>query len=108
MNQAAANKQIVRAFIEELSTRHDPDTWNTFCAEQYIHHFGLPDVPPNREGIKQLWTKLWQAFPDVRLTVDLVLAEGGWVVARATAQAIHSSRYNGIKPTGKPFRWTDL
>jgi predicted ester cyclase len=107
MNQAAANKQIIRVFIEELNTRHDPDTWNTFCAENSIHHLGLPDVPPNREGIRQLWTKLWQAFPDVRLTVELILAEGDWVVVRATAQATHSGRYNGMEPTGKLFRWTE-
>jgi predicted ester cyclase len=72
-----------------------------------VHHLGLPDVPPNRTGIKQLWTGLWAAFPDTRLTIDLILAEDDWVVARATAQATHSGRYNGIEPTGQTFRWTE-
>ena len=43
----------------------------------------------------------FNAFPDLRLTVDEMVAEGDAVVTRNTATATHTGDLMGIPPTGK-------
>jgi predicted ester cyclase len=43
-------------------------------------------------------------FPDWKVTVDDIIAEGDKVVARATGQGTHLGEYMGIPPTGKRIK----
>jgi predicted ester cyclase len=107
MTAQETNKKIVRDFINELVNRHNPAAWDMYCSEDFKHHFNIPDVPPNRQGIKMLSTGILAAFPGISLTIDLLIAENDFVIERATAKAVHSGIYNNIKPTGKPYQWQE-
>ena len=67
-----ANKKIVKDFINELMNNHNPKAWDMYCSEDFKHHFNIPDVPPNRQGIKMLSTGILAAFPDVSLDIEVI------------------------------------
>lgn len=47
-----------------------------------------------------------QAFPDLRMNIDLILAEKDLVAVRWTATGTNTGTGNGIPATGKPVRAT--
>lgn len=100
-------KQIVHAFIDELTKRHNPDAWRMYCTDDFRHHFNLPDVPPTLAGIEALSQGILTAFPDVQVQIDLLLQEGDWIVERATALGTHTGAFMGISPSGRSFQWTE-
>jgi predicted ester cyclase len=46
------------------------------------------------------------AFPDLRDTVELQLAEGELVATRFTSVGTHRGGFLGVAPTGRRLRWT--
>ena len=107
MTTQEANKKTVKNLVNELMNNHNPEAWVMYCSEDFRHHFNIPDVPPNRQGIKMLSTGILAAFPNVSLDIDLLIAEDDFVVERATAKATHSGTYNNISPTGKAYEWQE-
>ena len=107
MTQQATNKAVVTQFRNELANKHNPDAWNTFCSANFTHHLNLPDVPPTLDGIKTLSASILAAFPDLRATVDLLIADGDFVVERVTMRATHSGAYRSMIPTGTPYEWPE-
>lgn len=108
MNAAAQqieNKQLIRSLVNDLWTTHNADAWDSYCAESYVVHHGLPDVPENKVGIKRLSKNLFDAFPDSSTDITLLLASADLVVQRSTTSATHSGRYKDIPPSGKPYVW---
>ena len=69
----------------------------------YVHHDpGLPPQMQNgREAYKQVVNMFLTGLPDMRTTVEDLIAEGDKVAARWTARGTHSGNLMGIPPTGK-------
>jgi steroid delta-isomerase-like uncharacterized protein len=106
MSATERNKVIVRRIPEQIFSRGDLAVADEVLAEEYVEHalFGtrpVPGVPAGREGFKQLVAKLRAAFPDLRYTVEEMVAEGEMVAARVTARGTHQGELMGIPPTGR-------
>jgi predicted ester cyclase len=56
---------------------------------------------PGPEGQKKVADDFRSAFPDLRVTVDLVLGEGDYVVGRWTATGTHLGPWGTLEPTGR-------
>jgi predicted ester cyclase len=48
------------------------------------------------------------AFPDMRLTIEDIIAEGETVIARWSCRGQHKGELNGIAPTGKQVAFTGV
>jgi steroid delta-isomerase-like uncharacterized protein len=57
--------------------------------------------PLDRDAQKQRIRALRNAFPDLRLTIDDLIAQGEKVVFRLTVHGTHQGTFMGIPPTGK-------
>jgi predicted ester cyclase len=66
------------------------------------------DAHPGLGGSKTFFSQLWTAFPDVRNTVEIRLAEGEWVAQRMTISATMQGAFMGMPPTGKHATWEVL
>ena len=95
------NKAVARRFYEEVFNKTNLDAIDEFCAPGFVDHTAPPDVAPGIEGLKQLLGMYFNAFPNLRITVDEMVAEGDVVVVRSTATATHTGDLMGISPTGK-------
>jgi ketosteroid isomerase-like protein len=73
-------------------------------APTYAHHdASTPDVGRGPESEKKRVTLYRSAFPDLRLTIEDIIAEGETVTARWSCRGTHKGELNGIAPTGKQF-----
>ena len=97
------NKAQARRSYEEVFNKHNVDAIDEFCAPGFVDHTAPPDVSPGIDGLKQLLGMYFNAFPDLHLTLDEMVAEGDVVVVRSTGRATHTGDLMGIPPTGKPI-----
>src|SRR5260370_41615808 len=95
------NKEIVRHFVEEAQSRGNISSVDQFLTTGCVDHGGLFGLPPTREGVKQLFTMLRTAFPDVNVTIHDQVAEGNKVVSRKTFHGSHQGELMGSTATGK-------
>jgi steroid delta-isomerase-like uncharacterized protein len=94
---AEENKAMVRREQEELWNH----TGNLDAAQELF-------APHYVEAAKQEAADFRQGFPDVRSTIEDLIAEGEKVVARWMAHATHQGEYMGIPPTGKEVQFTGI
>jgi steroid delta-isomerase-like uncharacterized protein len=105
---AETNKVVARRFGEEVWGRGDVRAADEVLAEDFIEHNPVPGQGPGREGHKQV-LKVWRAaFPDLRISVDDLLADGDRVGLRWTAHATHRGELMGTPATGRRVTLTGI
>jgi steroid delta-isomerase-like uncharacterized protein len=98
------NKTNVRRLFEEVWNKGHVSVADELFAPTYTHHdSSTPDVGQGPESEKKRVTLYRNAFPDIRLTIEDLIAEGETVVARWSCRGTHKGDLNGIAPTGKQF-----
>jgi len=97
-----ANKQLVRRFYEEVWALGNASFASEVFAEDYVRHDLRPtQAAPGAAGQARIAQQFRRAFPDLRWTVDLMLAEGDLVAARWTAAGTNDGSWGGQPATGK-------
>lgn len=89
----AANKKLLLHIIEELFNKGD-----TAIATQYF-------VPDFAKEEKEFTILIRNAFPDLKITADITVAEKNMVAARWIATGTHQGAFLGVAPTNKPVTW---
>ena len=94
------NKALVRR-IAEAWDKGNLAVADKLLAPNFVAHNLPARVAGDREGFKQAISMTRAAFPDFRLTVEDMVAEGDKVAYRMTWRGTHKGEYMGIAPTGK-------
>jgi steroid delta-isomerase-like uncharacterized protein len=97
---AHENEEVYRRIVAAIG-RSDAVALDGLVASDLVDHSRIPDQAPGREGFKQWMAAARTAFPDLRATVDDVIAEGDRVAARMTWHGTHGGDFVGVPPTGK-------
>jgi steroid delta-isomerase-like uncharacterized protein len=98
------NKKAVRRVFEEVWNKKNFPVADELYAANYTHHDpSTPDAGRGPESEKKRVTLYHNAFPDLRLTPEDIIAEGEMVTARWTCRGTHKGDLGGIAPTGKPI-----
>jgi predicted ester cyclase len=79
----ARNKHDIEAFVAAF-----PDEW--------------------RERVSGAFGNTTEAFPNIQITTEELIAEGEIVVNRWSAQATHLGTWQGIPATGRVVKWTGI
>jgi steroid delta-isomerase-like uncharacterized protein len=96
------NKTIYCRFLEEMWNERKYEIAEELFAENYAYHDpAAPGVPPGPACAKLLVSTYVEAFPDVRVTIDEMLAEGDLVATRWRIKGTHRGPLMGIPATGK-------
>ena len=96
------NKALVRKLVEEAINQGNMSMIDEFLIPDFVEHEELPPgIPPGREAPKVLFTMLRSAFPDLKATIEHLIAEGDEVVLHMTWTGTHEGEFMGIPPTGK-------
>jgi predicted ester cyclase len=62
----------------------------------------LPEgIPSTHAGLKEIFGKLFQAFPDLYTVIEETIIEADKVVARQTWMGTHQADFFGNPPSGK-------
>ncbi|TDD52324.1 ester cyclase [Nonomuraea terrae] len=73
-----------------------------------IFHAPVPAGASGAQALKQVWTMLLRAFPDIHVTVEDVITEGDKIVCRNTVTGTHLGDYMGLPPTGKSITYSEI
>jgi steroid delta-isomerase-like uncharacterized protein len=96
------NKTLARRFYEEVWNLGNSEFAYEVFAEEYVRH----DLRPTQAlsgpaGQKKIADDFRAAFPDLEVTVDLIVGEEDFVVGRWTASGTHRGRWGALEPTGR-------
>ena len=95
-NPLDANKTCVRRQFEELWNNGQLDTVNDFFAPDWMN-FGQ-QLQDGRTMVKRIVSVWRAAFPDLRFTVDSIVADGASVMCEASFQGTHLGDFNSFRP----------
>ena len=101
------NKALYRRFIDEIIINKNVDAIDNLMSADMIEHNPVPGQTPSREGMKQLMSMFFSAFPDLHSSIDVLVAEGDIVAGRMTTTGTHKGDFMGIAATGKQVNFTD-
>jgi steroid delta-isomerase-like uncharacterized protein len=104
---AEQNKAILRQAYDAIN-RNDLDALDEMVASDITDHDPAPGQAPGLEGVKDYFSSLHAAFPDVHMEVEDMIAEGDKVVARVSVGGTHQGEFMGIAPTGNRVTITGI
>jgi predicted ester cyclase len=94
------NKKVFGKVIEDAYNKGNVDVLSEAFAPSFIEHqAGI--VPPTAEGVRRSIAFLRSAFPDMKLTIEEIIASGDKTWARITGRGTHQGPFMGFPPTGK-------
>lgn len=100
-----SNKALARRFIEEVWNGRQLHVADEVFADDCISHQlrsgGELTMPRGPQEIKLHIADWLEAFPDIRFTVERVLAEADCVMTDCLAKGTHLGNWHGIPATGK-------
>lgn len=96
------NKAVVRRLIEEVWNGDDPDAADELVAQDVVNH-AAAEHRHGIEGTKHIGRWVRASFPDARMEIVDMIAEGDKVAVYVTSSGTHEGEFRGIPPTGKHF-----
>jgi steroid delta-isomerase-like uncharacterized protein len=100
---AEQNKALVRRFFEEIMNGNNLSLIDEFVAPDFVEHEAMPGAASGREGFRQTSIMFRSAFPDLKATINDMIAEGDKVAMSVTFTGTHKGEFMGMAPTGERF-----
>src|SRR5215210_5464344 len=98
---AQDRKILARRSWEEIVNQRNLDALEEIYAPNFVWHEPDQDIQGYEQG-KQFASTFFEAFPDINITVEDVIAEGEQVVSRYTIRGTHRGVPEEFgPPTGK-------
>jgi predicted ester cyclase len=94
------NKALVRRFFEEVLNQRNLAALDQFVSPNAVNH-SVPSGLP--QGPSQFLRLHLNAFPDIKATVEDLLADGDKVVALVSIRGTQQGAFRDVSPTGKPI-----
>src|SRR5688572_7396279 len=103
---AELNKAIVTRFYEELWNNRNISVADEIFARDCVTHqlrsgavsAGAPRSP---EAVKQHVAEWLKGFPDLRFSIEQMIAEADRVASLSVMHGTHTGAWLGVAPTGK-------
>lgn len=93
------NKDLIQAYQADCINQQNIAAFEKFFAIDLIMHQAGGDI--NYEQQKGFLGAVFNAFPDLHETTDVLIAEGDQVARVYTAKGTFKNEFNGIPPTQK-------
>ncbi len=93
-------KDLVLTYIEKVWNDADSAALDELTRATFTYSLG-GQPPRDRAAMQQFLQAVHSAFPDWRVQVQDVAAEGNLVFARWSGRVTHAGVFQGIPPTGK-------
>lgn len=96
MDQAATARRMY-----DLINAGDIEAFGDLLADDFVEHEELPGLSPSKDGVKTFFRMQLAAFPDLRMDVQDIVADGAKVVARVRYTGTQQGDFQGMPATGK-------
>jgi predicted ester cyclase len=102
------NKQIVRAFIEQVVNTGNLEAMDALVAEDIIDHNNEPGSPQGIAVYKEHLSAVLYTYGEFHLAIEDQFADREYVITRITATGIHQNEWLGLQPTGDRITLTGI
>jgi steroid delta-isomerase-like uncharacterized protein len=103
------NKAMVQRFNYEFIQGRNIQVIEETVHEQFVNHNAPPDtVYASKDGILQFMQTMWQVFPDLKVNINMMVAEGDLVTTYKTFHATHKGAFMGVEPTNKKVSFSAI
>jgi hypothetical protein len=110
-DQTEINKATVQRFADAANT-HDPELISKTVDEIFDPNIKsgtpMPIEAAGLEGVKHVFATLHQAFPDLHISIEDMIAEQDKVVTRERITGTHRGSYMGLPATGKQVAYNEI
>ncbi len=98
------NKQVIRQLYEEVFCGHNLSAVDRYIHDDYIQH--NPHVAQGKAGFIEFHKIFFRAIPDVRTTINMIVAEGDLVFVYSTYRGTHTGDgLLGYPATGNKMKY---
>ena len=108
MTTLGANKALIRRLFEEVIPAGDPAAVRDLVAEDFLDHDPLPGQPAGVEGAEYVVSTMHGAQPDLRFTIEELIAEADRVVILWTLRGTNTGPMLGRPASGRPVELTAI
>jgi steroid delta-isomerase-like uncharacterized protein len=109
--QETSNKAAFTRFHDAMNSGDAEVISNTideFVEPDALIRSPVPLGATGPQALKHVWAVLLEAFPDLHVTLEDIIAEKDKVVVRQTVTGTHRGEYMGLPPTGKSVRYNEI
>ena len=105
-----SNLSLMKQFYSEVANQGNYDVINKLVSDQFVEHETLPEpnFTPNRDGVKQFFTMMRTAFPDLNFHVEFMFSKDDKVVTYLTMTGTQKGEFMGFPASGKKFNTTGI
>jgi steroid delta-isomerase-like uncharacterized protein len=100
------NRAVIRRLVDQFWNEKNSDVVDELFATDFVLHNNGVSMTKNQA--LELLTNAREAFPDLRLTLDDLIAEGDKIVLRWTWHGTHQRDLWGIPPTNRNATGTGI
>jgi steroid delta-isomerase-like uncharacterized protein len=101
------NKVTVKKLLDEVINTGRVDLCDRYLAADRVDHqdYGMPAGMANgHDGFRRVLGGFCAAFPDLRLSIDFMVADDEKLVVYITTEGTHRGEFMGAPATGKRFK----
>src|SRR6186713_730056 len=99
------DKNNIRRIFDEAVNQRKYEVFDELMAPDYVN-YNMPLPVPGPEGMKAVIGMFINAFPDFRVDVIDVVADGDYFSSYGRFSGTHKGDFQGIAPTGKSINAT--
>jgi hypothetical protein len=110
-DQAASNKAAFRRLCDVVNTRdaeHISKVIDEAVDADAVIRTPMPVEATGPQLAKQVFEALLEAFPDLHITIEDLIAEGDKVVARNLVTGTHQGEFMGRPATGESVAYNEI
>ncbi|MEP6995467.1 MAG: ester cyclase [Acidobacteriota bacterium] len=95
------NKALIRRLFDEVLNGGKLGLLDQLVGSSYVEHNPVANQAAGGAGVRVKIEAMKAAFPDLRFTLEELIAEGEIVAARYYWRGTHKGTFLGIAPTGR-------
>lgn len=94
-------KESRTRFDEVVVNQRRLEALDDLIDPEFVDHVQIPGMPSGIEGVKMRHKLLLDAFPDLKIHIEDMVAEGDRVASRLTISGTHQGPLFGMPATGR-------
>lgn len=96
------NKIVVQDFNKQVIEEGNRKAFENLVADNFVNRSAPSDLARDREGLWHTFENILRpALADLKVNIELQIAESDWVTTRKTLTGVHTGELLGVAATGK-------
>src|SRR5882762_7551968 len=96
---------VVRRNTEEVQGKGNWDLFEDLFDDDFVDHTPQPGTTPDKDGVRVLYQRLREAFPDFHADIQWQSAAGDLVTTYKVYRGTQTGDFLGVAPTGRPVEF---